>query len=76
MPLNVLHEAKRLNVWNDWNGLIPVVNGAERLTAGTIGAGHCTGKRAASLVLLERAFQHEKAAPKLLNRAYSALFFS
>jgi hypothetical protein len=27
-------------------------------------------------LLLERMFQLEKAAPKLLNRAYSALFFS
>jgi hypothetical protein len=26
--------------------------------------------------VLERRFQQEKAAPKLLNRAYSALFFS
>jgi hypothetical protein len=35
------------------------------------------GRLARGIVsLLERRFQHEKAAPKLLNRAHSALFFS
>ena len=28
---NVLNGAQRLNVWNVWNGLIPVMNGAKRL---------------------------------------------
>ena len=27
---NVLNGAKRLNDWNAWNGLIPVMNGAKR----------------------------------------------
>jgi hypothetical protein len=45
----------------------PVLNGAKRLNDWNIWNG---------LRLPERRFQHEKAAPKLLNRAYSKLFFS
>jgi hypothetical protein len=30
-PINDLNGAKRLNVWNALNGLIPVMNGAKRL---------------------------------------------
>jgi hypothetical protein len=74
--LNDLNGAKRLNDWNDWNGLIPVMNGAKRLN----GLNDLNGLRyfmADGIALLsEHRFQREKAAPKLLNRTYSALFFS
>src|SRR5262244_3455299 len=58
------------------NGL----NGAQRLNPSidsgqAIGTGYCIGECGIAL-LLERRFQLEKAASKLLNRAYFALFFS
>jgi hypothetical protein len=40
-----------------------------------IGTGYCIGECGIAL-LLERRFQLEKAASKLLNRAHFALFFS
>jgi len=58
--------------------LIPinVLNGAKRLN----GLNDLNGLRYLMAhgiaLLLERRFQREKAVPKLLNRAYSALFFS
>jgi len=56
-----------LNDWNAWNGSVLMVerSGETIRAAGT-----------GFLFALERRFQHEKVAPKLLNRADSAPFFS
>jgi len=70
---NALNGAERLNGWNNLNGAQrwnPSIDSGQ-----AIGTGYCIGECGIAL-LLERRFQLEKAASKLLNRAYFALFFS
>ncbi len=74
--MNDLNEAQRLNVWNVWNGLIPVMNGAKRLNGWNDLNGHRYCLARGIDLFLEAQFQLEKPASKLLNRAYFASFLS